>query len=254
MEHNFIPGIYNYCDRWCEHCSFTSRCRSYERTSELTQEQTNIGNDAFWENMSAGFEQAVTLIREAAKEQGIDLDAAMEEMDHSAYEQKQAGIKDSIKNHPLTTLGDQYMKTTQPFISEKDLLKETTDQLLQQVGLNLLTEKEVIQSVKDIGDCFDVITWYLFFINSKLHRALSGKLEDEDDETEYDFPKDYNGSAKIAHIAIERSMGAWMKLYTLVPSFEDTALNALSLLSKMKNLVIETFPQAMAFKRPGFDD
>jgi hypothetical protein len=22
----FIPGIYNYCDRWCERCRFTSRC------------------------------------------------------------------------------------------------------------------------------------------------------------------------------------------------------------------------------------
>jgi predicted protein tyrosine phosphatase len=22
----FIPGIYNYCDRWCERCPFTSRC------------------------------------------------------------------------------------------------------------------------------------------------------------------------------------------------------------------------------------
>jgi len=25
----FIPGIYNYCDRWCETCAFTSRCRVF---------------------------------------------------------------------------------------------------------------------------------------------------------------------------------------------------------------------------------
>lgn len=25
-EGNFIEGIYNYCDRWCEKCSFTARC------------------------------------------------------------------------------------------------------------------------------------------------------------------------------------------------------------------------------------
>lgn len=25
----FIPGIYNYCDRWCERCPFTMRCMLY---------------------------------------------------------------------------------------------------------------------------------------------------------------------------------------------------------------------------------
>ena len=26
---NLISGIYNYCDRWCERCPFTSRCLVY---------------------------------------------------------------------------------------------------------------------------------------------------------------------------------------------------------------------------------
>ena len=26
---NFISGIHNYCDRWCERCQFTSRCAVY---------------------------------------------------------------------------------------------------------------------------------------------------------------------------------------------------------------------------------
>jgi hypothetical protein len=26
---NHITGIYNYCDRWCERCSFTARCLNY---------------------------------------------------------------------------------------------------------------------------------------------------------------------------------------------------------------------------------
>ena len=28
-EHGFIPGVFNYCDRWCERCPFSSRCRVY---------------------------------------------------------------------------------------------------------------------------------------------------------------------------------------------------------------------------------
>ena len=33
-DQGFIPGVYNYCDRWCERCPFASRCRSY--AMELT--------------------------------------------------------------------------------------------------------------------------------------------------------------------------------------------------------------------------
>ena len=29
-----IPGIYNYCDRWCERCAFTSRCSNYALAEE----------------------------------------------------------------------------------------------------------------------------------------------------------------------------------------------------------------------------
>lgn len=25
----FIPGIYNYCDRWCERCPLSNRCLTY---------------------------------------------------------------------------------------------------------------------------------------------------------------------------------------------------------------------------------
>src|SRR5438128_7391496 len=28
-DSEFISGIYNYCDRWCERCQFTSRCFLY---------------------------------------------------------------------------------------------------------------------------------------------------------------------------------------------------------------------------------
>ena len=28
-QDGFILGIFNYCDRWCERCPFTSRCRSF---------------------------------------------------------------------------------------------------------------------------------------------------------------------------------------------------------------------------------
>src|SRR5687768_5807012 len=46
MSEHFIPGIYNYCDRWCERCPLTARCRVF-----AVEEQRKRGDDfhaAFW--------------------------------------------------------------------------------------------------------------------------------------------------------------------------------------------------------------
>ena len=34
VDEGFILGIYNYCDRWCETCRFTSRCRVFADQAE----------------------------------------------------------------------------------------------------------------------------------------------------------------------------------------------------------------------------
>ena len=39
MAEGKIAGIFNYCDRWCERCSFTSRCSIYEDESAFDPEQ-----------------------------------------------------------------------------------------------------------------------------------------------------------------------------------------------------------------------
>ena len=46
MADQFIPGIYNYCDRWCERCPLTARCRVF-----AMEEVRKRGDDyyaAFW--------------------------------------------------------------------------------------------------------------------------------------------------------------------------------------------------------------
>jgi len=34
----FISGIYNYCDRWCDRCSFTSRCMHFAASKKAHSE------------------------------------------------------------------------------------------------------------------------------------------------------------------------------------------------------------------------
>jgi hypothetical protein len=35
IRDGFIVGIFNYCDRWCERCAFTSRCRVFADVAEM---------------------------------------------------------------------------------------------------------------------------------------------------------------------------------------------------------------------------
>ena len=79
---NFISGIYNYCDRWCERCPFTSRCLVFAQEQEDADdspESRDINNEAFWQKLASIFQETQELIAQWAKEAGIDLSDIDEE-------------------------------------------------------------------------------------------------------------------------------------------------------------------------------
>ena len=41
VQEGFIVGIFNYCDRWCERCPLTSRCRVFATLAEIDFEEGN---------------------------------------------------------------------------------------------------------------------------------------------------------------------------------------------------------------------
>lgn len=255
MKRKFIDGIYNYCDRWCERCTFTSQCRNYESTSKLTPEQLDISNNAFWDNISSNFQNALKLLYKAAKKHGIDLSKPLTEKEETAYKERETILETTAKKHPLSKLCKQYQGTVMPFVkkSDKDFIDKTRE-LVSHLDLGITSEENVEHTVADIGDCFEIIQWYMFFIDAKLQRALHGKLEGEEWEEENAYQKDSDGSAKIALIAIERSIVAWTRLYELLPSSEDAAFQSLAILQQLQKKASEEFPNAMRCKRPGFDD
>lgn len=256
MKEKFIPGIYNYCDRWCERCTFTRRCRSYDNTSKLTPEQTDISNEAFWKNIGDNFSKAIEMLHTMAAKHGNDLNNAMTKEEEEEYKRKESFINASARQHELSKLCKKYQKIARPFF-EKEINRQLIDRnkkLFSHLEMGMETEENLVHTMAGLGDCEEIICWYLFFIDAKLQRALHGKLEGEEHAEEHGFPKDSNGSAKIAVIAIEKSMAAWMRIMELMSSAEDTALTSLSLLSRIRKKAIEEFPEAMQFRRPGFDD
>ena len=133
-------------------------------------------------------------------------------------------------------------------------LKANNESLKQKARQLFLIGNNEAPALK-FADAWEVVQWYSVFISAKVHRAhfdLDERLQEKDDE--YNVYSDNLGSAKIALIAIERSMAALTAMYSVMPESEDEYLKFLSLLSLIKKLMLETFPDAMDFKRPGFDD
>lgn len=249
---NNIPGIYNYCDRWCERCQFTSRCLNFQMGEEMQEgkEINEINNKEFWKHMANIFVITHEMLDDMAKEQGIDLS----KIEYTEEDKKRdSDRKESVRNHPCAVASHEYYEVVDNWFKEHEFLfKEKEDELNEQLMMELPSANPEQEAVT-IKDAVEVITFYLMFINVKLMRALHGKFEDRY-ELPDDLPKDSDGSAKIALIAIDRSISAWGKLLKHFPNSEDEILNILVLLERLRNMSEKEFPDARKFVRPGFDE
>ena len=147
-----------------------------------------------------------------------------------------------------------YAKAAMNWLKTTDNLKTKQDELHQHLSLGILPEDQAKVQVATIQDCLEIIQWYVHFIHIKLIRAITGKLEDDGWEEKNGFPSDYDGSAKIALIAVDRSLQAWFALHQLIPHDEDEFFKIAGMLQKIKVQTEQEFPKAYQFIRPGFDE
>lgn len=64
---DFIAEIHNCCDRWCEKCTFTARCRVAEKEAEMSDDERDINNVAFWRNLTNIFAEAKQMLVQKAE-------------------------------------------------------------------------------------------------------------------------------------------------------------------------------------------
>ncbi len=117
----------------------------------------------------------------------------------------------------------------------------------------LSSHNNPIKETMGINDATEIIRWYQWQIHVKLKRAIqSASTEESLDFDEY--PKDSDGSAKVALIGMDRSMSAWKILLIAFPEQEKQIINFVAMLEHIKNRVETQFPHARDFIRPGFDE
>ena len=246
-----IPGIYNYCDRWCERCSFTSRCAVYESEQANSPEENDITNKAFWDKMGNSIADAFSLLQKAADERGFVFPEEDEETmkEFSANEDRK---REELQQHPIIKYSKKYMMQARVLLQENDAFKKRGDTLLQLVELGIKDIADTKREIIVLNDYIEIVQWYLFQIQVKFMRALP-TFDDEEEEDDA-LNNDSNGSAKVALIATDRCIMAWQHIMQLLPELENDIIPLLALLQKIRTVGEATFPNARAFVRPGFDE
>ena len=251
----FISGIYNYCDRWCERCSLSHCCLVYatERADgDADAAERDIANQKFWDRLHRNFRETLEMVQASAKEMGIDLEDPKLQTDIARRQRAERRL--AAKDLPTVRVAKAYIGATGKWFDlAKPLLEAKVGELKTQVELEIGDPKG---DAEKLSDFTDVIRWYQHFIYVKLRRAVAGRASEEmeTDEELKKFPKDSDGSAKIALIAIDRSIAAWSGLReALGEDSGDSILDLLAQLAQIRRETEKIFPQARSFVRPGFD-
>ncbi|MEF9475996.1 MAG: hypothetical protein L0958_04810 [Candidatus Mariimomonas ferrooxydans] len=204
-------------------------CEENTSNSEIS----NPDNEAFWDEMQTTAQQAIEMIAELAEENEIDLDS----LEVESVSHKFSRGSDKSDKHNLLQAAHGYLEITDVWFKSvfKEILNATNT------------------AAADISDAVEIISWYRHQIFVKLKRAMihddSACIEEEDSM----LPNDSDGSAKVALIGIDRSIGAWGKLQGHFKEKKNNILHILLHLDRLRCKAEQEFPDARNFKRPGFD-
>jgi hypothetical protein len=233
MDSQRIEFISSYCDRWCERCAYTTRCSAY--ACEVAA--------AMCGDVAQGLELAIGTPHPVDGEpdrEGPALAADLWNLEMSPgesaeLERRESARRARLAEEPVGNLATAYTMLSYRWLSEHhDALRAAADPAL--------------------AEALDVVAHDSALLNAKLHRALDGRDRHRHDGDSEDGPlqNDWNGSAKVALISLERSEVAWR---LIVQATADEVAAALAdAVRDLRRLALDEFPRAMSFIRPGFDE
>ena len=225
IRDGFIVGVFNYCDRWCEACPFTSRCRLFADVAE-----TEAALDP---NLKPVVEAPV-LAEEAAPPPPPWMQEMIVEMNEAAAKIAAGDLEPAPRRSPP---------------KEHLAIEKRAKGYCFRVHAWLQHRR--YEPLDPANPCA-VIGWFHTMIPSKVHRAISGLAEDG--LATRDCPPDYDGSAKVALLGIERSHAAWLELIERGTLSDAEAAPFIADLVWLGEALEQVFPKARAFVRPAFDE
>jgi len=260
--HENISGIYNYCDRWCEKCSFTNRCLLFKREAErdimhILKDEDPNDPTVFTKDISDSFQDTIDLLNEKMDDEDTpeyideedfdfddddddpeDKDFLEDEIDED--ERPTAWLTEA--KHPLI---DMSMDLFNAFDKYYDIVKNKYPENFEENNTgNLIREN------------LSVLGWYTPQINVKARMCVWGKnkLAKTKSKLHREIDEELlNVNCRIAYTGIEKCIKALSILYEMKPELQTETLLMLNTAKKIKDVYEEEFPSVLTFKRPYFD-
>jgi hypothetical protein len=261
-DNNFISGIFNYCDRWCERCTLTSRCMTFavEKRWREGDDINDVMNELFWNELEkahasdmgdeAGDDEALHFRFQSDDDDEDDEGGDSDWPGESDFMEQLS--KKEIEKHPCITGGSKYYDLVHEWYQHAKGLEQLSDEQLEYRASFSPTVQPHMTSAATIRGLIEVITFYHLSIFVKLRRAVHST--EFDDDLGDDIPNDSDGSAKVALIGMDRSIAAWLQLQRCLHEQEEHATRAVHFLHRLRTVTEARFPHARRFVRHGFDD
>ena len=230
MRTNRIDFISSYCDSWCERCGYTSRCSAFAVHAAV----------AMCGDFREGLELAV---------------GAPHPVGPSSRHGEQPNVWAGLENVEPT---EQELREVQRQEEARRSRMDDTPIMKRAHTLAMASHRwfasrsAAVRAVADdvLREALDITQWDSTFVGAKLARALRGRAGEDDDDDP--VQNDWNGSAKVALISLERSEAAW---HVIAQSTGDAAPSVLAgQVADLRREVEHAFPNARSFIRPGFDE
>ena len=227
VQDGFILGIYNYCDRWCETCAFTSRCRGFADHAESEAEHdSRLEGDCGSASASGGHTAAATA------------------MDAGAHR----GDEQMSRSEPISD--EEYTKLCPEIPPEHKCIEARAHAYADRVHA-WLESRDVVSTARPTrsvrgGGVVSILD------SRKNVRALQGLAWDEPEERDWPATttaprrsRFWGWSVRMPHGSSSRTT-AWR----LRPR---SSLSS-PILIWLSDELARVFPNARAFVRPGFDE
>jgi len=249
-QHEFIAGIYNFCDAWCERCSFTSRCRSFQVQTTTGLANSQNSGDALVQQLTEALNLTKKYVENLTRTHDLSGPNAPSASQIQTLETKASGLEPTHQQSIAKAASD-YLRQTGIWLSnEKDLLEKAGQQQIQEVELGFRTQEEAMPTLHALKDAWEMIRWYRTLIPLKTQSVLRSQSDFVNDPKLLNY---FQGKVKLILVSIDRSILAWETIIQHFPEKIDDLLDIMALLSRLRRELETVFPDARAFKRPGLD-
>jgi hypothetical protein len=197
----FYLAPYNYCDRWCERCIIDkTKCEIYQMSmnDRLHHIADGVDPDApevVAADISRNFSATIALLREKAKEMGIDLDRV--EIPPEDRKPARRRFEDD------------------PWISRAMVIAKAVAQFIADHRADL---------ARDFREPYEVLAFYHHQPGAKLARLQRFEEEAADEF----ITASAILSAQIAHQGLVRMLDAFLTIFEKRPAWRDEALDTMA--------------------------